>query len=140
MAFKYKLKEVTPGDIERAADTVGSNVMKGIAGKQLNYKDFEDLEQILGQAGIDQDKINKILDMWAERPMFMNPNEGKRDPLDVKMQDLLARFKKEDEESGENIPDPNVKNTFKTELKERIIKRLKESKKDMLVRASKQKP
>lgn len=140
MAFKYKLKEVTPGDIEKAAGTVGPDVMKGVEAKHLNYKDFEDLEQILGQAGIEQDKINKILDMWAERPMFVNPNEGKQDPLDASMQKLLARFKKEDEESGENIPDPNAKNTFKTDLKERIIKRLKENKKDMLVRASRQKP
>jgi hypothetical protein len=125
MAFKYKLKEVAPMDIEKAADTVGSDVMKGIAAKHLNGKDFEDLEQILGQAGIEQDKINKILDMWAERPLFVNPNEGKQDPLDVKMQDLLARFKKEDEESGEYIPDPNAKNTFKNKLKEAITKRIK---------------
>jgi hypothetical protein len=99
--------------------------MKGIAAKHLNGKDFEDLEQILGQAGIEQDKINKILDMWAERPLFVNPNEGKRDPLDTKMQDLLARFKKEDEESGEHTPDPNAKNTFKNKLKEAITKRIK---------------
>jgi len=138
MAFKYKLKEVTPGDIEKAADTVGSDVMKGIAGKQLNYKDFEDLEQILGQAGIDQDKINKILDMWAERPMFMNPNEGKEDPIQTFLSKKTQQWNAEEEK--ENPEYGKAKNTYKTELKERIIKRLKESKKDMLVRASKQKP
>lgn len=138
MAFKYKLKEVTPGDIEKAADTVGSDVMKGIAGKQLNYKDFEDLEQILGQAGIDQDKINKILDMWAERPMFMNPNEGKEDPIQTFLSKKTQQWNAEEEK--ENPEYGKAKNTYKTELKEKIIKRLKESKKDMLVRASKQKP
>ena len=138
MAFKYKLKEVTPGDIEKAADTVGSDVMKGIAGKQLNYKDFEDLEQILGQAGIDQDKINKILDMWAERPMFMNPNEGKEDPIQTFLSKKTQQWNAEEEK--ENPEYGKAKNTYKTELKEKIIKRLKESKKNMLVRASKQKP
>lgn len=138
MAFKYKLKEVTPGDIEKAADTVGSDVMKGIASKQLNYKDFEDLEQILGQTGIDQDKINKILDMWAERPMFMNPNESKEDPIQTFLSKKTQQWNAEEEK--ENPEYGKAKNTYKTELKERIIKRLKESKKDMLVRASKQKP
>jgi len=125
MAFKYKLKEVTPTDIKKAAGTVGSDVMKGVAAKHLSGKDFEDLEQILGQAGIEQGKIDKILDMWAERPLFVNPNEGKQDPLDAKMQDLLVRFKKEDEKSGEHTPDPNAKNTFKDKLKEAITKRIK---------------
>jgi hypothetical protein len=125
MAFKYKLKEVTPMDMEKAADTIGSDVMKGIGTKNLKGKDFEDLEKILGKAGIESSKIDSILDMWAERPLFVNPNEGKQDPLDIKMQDLLARFKKEDEESGEYIPDPNAKNTFKDKLKEAIAKRIK---------------
>jgi hypothetical protein len=125
MVFKYKLKEVTPMDMEKAADTIGSDVMKGIGTKNLKGKDFEDLEKILGKAGIEQDKINRILDMWAERPLFVNPNEGKQDPLDIKMQDLLARFKKEDEESGEYIPNPNAKNTFKDKLKEAIAKHIK---------------
>jgi hypothetical protein len=108
MAFKYKLvNEVSPMDIEKAAGTVGPDVMKGVAGKQLNYQDFEDLEQILGQAGIEQDKINKILDMWAERPMFMNPNEGK-DPYPS---------------------DPKTRvNRFKDEIKEAVVTRLKENK------------
>jgi hypothetical protein len=125
MAFKYKLKEITPSDIEKAAGTVGPDVMKGVAAKHLNYKDFEDLEQILGQAGIEQDKINKILDMWAERPTFINPNESKQDPLDTSMQKLLTRFKKEDEESEEYTPDSKAKNTFKDKLKETIINRIK---------------
>lgn len=125
MAFKYKLKEVAPTDIEKAADTVGSDVMKGIGAKNLKGKDFEDLEKILGKAGIEPNKIDSILDMWAERPLFVNPNEGKQDPLDAKMQDLLARFKKEDEESGEHTSDPNAKNTFRDKLKEAIAKRIK---------------
>jgi hypothetical protein len=125
MAFKYKLKEATPTDIKKAAGVVGPDTMKDIAAKHLNGEDFRDLEQILGKAGIEQDKINRILDMWAERPLFVNPNEGKQDPLDIKMQDLLARFKKEDEESGEYIPNPNDKNIFKDKLKEAIAKHIK---------------
>jgi hypothetical protein len=141
MAFKYKLKEVTPTDIEKAADTVGSDVMKGVAAKNLSGKDFENLEQILGKAGIKQDKIDKILDMWAERPLFVNPNEGKENPLDEKEEGYYkdpktgemskGSFEKgwkamidkiKDEEGG---VDPNAKNTFKDKLKETIAKRIK---------------
>lgn len=124
MAFRYKLKEVTPTDIEKAANTVGSNVMKGVASKQLNYKDFEDLEQILGQAGIEQGKIEKILDMWAERPMFVNPNEGKEDPIQTFLSKKVQQWN--DEERKENPEYGKAKNTFKDDLKETILKRLKE--------------
>ncbi len=124
MAFKYKLKEAAPIDIEKAAGTVGPDVMKGISAKHLNSKDFEDLEQILGQAGIEQNKINTILDMWAERPMFVNSNEGK-DPLQKGLDDILKQLKSE-EEPGDS--DPNAKNTFKEKIKEAVTTRLKENK------------
>ncbi len=76
MAFKYKLvKEASPTDIEKAAGTVGPDVMRDVATKHLNGKDFDDLEQTLGQAGLEQSEIDKILNMWAERRMFINPNE-----------------------------------------------------------------
>jgi hypothetical protein len=124
MAFKYKLvNEVSPTDIEKAAGTVGPDVMKGVAGKQLNYQDFEDLEQILGQAGIEQDKINKILDMWAERPMFMNPNEGKEDPIQTFLSKQTQQWNAEDPNY-----DPNVKNTYKDKIKEAVISRIMENK------------
>ena len=125
MAFKYKLvNEVSPTDIEKAAGTVGPDVMKGIADKQLNHQDFEDLKQILGQAGIEQDKINTILDMWGERTMFVNPNEGK-DPLQKGLDDILKQLKSE-EEPGDS--DPNAKNTFKEKIREAVTTRLKENK------------
>lgn len=124
MAFKYKLvNEVSPIDIEKAAGTVGPDVMKGVAGKQLNYQDFEDLEQILGQAGIEQDKINKILDMWAERPMFMNPNEGKEDPIQTFLSKQTQQWNAEDPNY-----DPNVQNTYKDKIKEAVISRIIENK------------
>jgi hypothetical protein len=120
MAFKYKLKEVTPTDIEKAADTVGPDVMKRVASKQLNYKTFKDLEQILGQAGIEQGKIDKILDMWAERPLFVNPNEGKEEPIQTFLDKKLAQWNAENPDY-----DPNAKNTFKDKIKEVIAKRIK---------------
>lgn len=124
MAFKYKLvNEVSPTDIEKAAGTVGPDVMKGVAGKQLNYQDFEDLEQILGQTGIEQDKINKILDMWAERPMFMNPNEGKEDPIQTFLSKQTQQWNAEDPNY-----DPNAQNTYKDKIKEAVISRIMENK------------
>jgi hypothetical protein len=126
MAFKYKLvNEVSPMDIEKAAGTVGPDVMKGIADKQLNHQDFEDLKQILGQAGIEQDKINTILDMWGERTMFVNPNEGK-DPLQKGLDDILKQLKSEEEP---DTSDPKTKvNRFRDEIREAVTTRLKENK------------
>jgi hypothetical protein len=139
MAFKYKLvKEASPTDIEKAAGTVGPDVMRDVATKHLNGKDFDDLEQILGQAGLEQSEIDKILNMWAERRMFINPNESKEDPIQTFLSKQTQQWNAEEEK--ENPEYGKAKNTYKTKLKERIIKRLKESKKDMLVRASKQKP
>jgi hypothetical protein len=124
MAFKYKLKEVSPTDIKKAAGTVGPDVMKGVTAKHLNGKDFEDLEQILGQAGLEQNKIDKILDMWAERPMFINPNESKEDPIQTFLDKKLAKWNSENPNY-----DPNAKNTFnKDEVKEAVLKHLKENK------------
>ncbi len=139
MAFKYKLvKEASPTDIEKAAGTVGPDVMRDVATKHLNGKDFDDLEQTLGQAGLEQSEIDKILNMWAERRMFINPNESKEDPIQTFLSKQTQQWNAEEEK--ENPEYGKAKNTYKTKLKERIIKRLKESKKDMLVRASKQKP
>jgi len=125
MAFKYKLvNEVSPTDIEKAAGTVGPDVMKGIADKQLNHQDFEDLKQILGQAGIEQDKINTILDMWGERTMFVNPNESKEDPIQTFLSKKVQQWNAEDPNY-----DPSIKNTFnKDEIKEAVLKYLKENK------------
>jgi hypothetical protein len=76
MAYKYKLvKEIKPAELEKAADTVGPYVMKDIIAKKLNYADFEELEKDLGDIGIEQNKIDQILDLWAERAQLMHMNE-----------------------------------------------------------------
>jgi len=53
---------------------------------------------------------------------------NEEEPLKGKFADLLARFKKEDEEMGEPKPDPNAKNTFKQAVKEMVMAKLKEGK------------
>ena len=76
MAYKYKLvKEIKPAELEKAADTVGPYVMKDIIAKRLNYADFDELEKDLGNIGIEQDQIDQILDLWAERAQLMHMNE-----------------------------------------------------------------
>jgi hypothetical protein len=133
MTFKYKLvKEVTPSDIEMAANTVGQDAMKGIEAGHLNYKDFEDLEQILGQTGIEQDKIEKILDMWAERSKFVGLNEKEegyyKDPEtgELKQGSLGDAFKA----VTSKIKDKDISN-LKNTLKEAILKKIKEKRNKM---------
>jgi len=133
MAYKYKLvTEVDPSTFQKAASAIPSTVNKINVGKKISGEQFGELEHILREKGIDDDTISDILDTWAERYMFVNPNEGK-DPLDAKMQDLLKRFKDEDEKSGESKPDPDIKNTLKEQGKKNlaleVLTRLKEAKK-----------
>jgi len=135
MALKYKLvkettsQKLTPEDLRTAAKIIGPYVMKDIMKGELNYQDYEELEKELGNAGIDQDKVNQILDMWAERSRFIgvNENEKKVDPIHTSMQKLLAYFRQAYEESGD-VPklDPNAKNTFKTKVNEIVKKVLKQ--------------
>jgi len=129
MAYKYKLvTEVDPSALQKAASAVPSTVNKINVGKKISGEQFGELENILKEKGLDDDTISDILDTWAERYMFVNPNEGV-DPLDTKMQDLLKRFKDEDEEMGEPKPDPNAKNTLKEQgkanLAQEVLRRLK---------------
>ena len=129
MAYKYKLvTEVDPSAFQKAASAIPSTVNKINVGKKISGEQFGELENILREKGIDDDTISDILDTWAERYMFVNPNEGK-DPLDAKMQDLKKRFEKEDEEMGEPKPDPNTKNTLKEQgkanLAQEVLRRLK---------------
>jgi len=130
MAYKYKLvTEVDPSAFHKAASAIPSTVNKINVGKRIPGERFGELEDILREKGLDEDTITDILDTWAERYMYVNPNEGV-DPLHSKMQDLKKRFEKEDEEMGEPKPDPNVKNTFKEEqgkknLAKEVLSRLK---------------
>jgi len=130
MAYKYKLvTEVDPAAFQKAASAIPSTVSKINVGKRIPGERFGELEAILKEKGLDDDTITDILDTWAERYMFVNPNEGV-DPLHGKMQDLKKRFEKEDEEMGEPKPDPNAKNTFKEEqgkknLAKEVLSRLK---------------
>jgi len=124
MAFKYKLvKEASPTDIEKAAGTVGPDVMRDVATKHLNGKDFDDLEQTLGQAGLEQSEIDKILNMWAERRMFINPNESKEDPIQTFLSKQTQQWNAEDPNYN-----PNVQNTYKDKIKEAVISRIMENK------------
>ena len=129
MAYKYKLvTEINPAALQKAASAVPSTVNKINIGKKISGEQFGELENILKEKGLDDDTISDILDTWAERYMFVNPNEAV-DPLHSKMQDLKKRFEKEDEEMGEPKPDPNAKNTLKEQgkanLAQEVLRRLK---------------
>lgn len=138
MAYKYKLvKELGPKDFEKAAGTVGPDTMDAVSKGQLNYQDYDELEKILGQAGLEQSKIEQILDLWSQRSEYANVNEKEEgyyeDPetgelkkgsfekaFDAKMKHMFGK------------PDPNIKNTFKTpeeqgkeKLTQEVLRRLK---------------
>jgi hypothetical protein len=128
MAYKYKLAEINPTVFPQAAKVASSTVKSVNKGEKIPGEQFGELENILREKGIDEDTITNILDTWAERHLFVNPNEAV-DPLHSKMQDLKKRFEKEDEEMGEPKPDPNAKNTLKEQgkanLAQEVLRRLK---------------
>lgn len=129
MAYKYKLvTEIDPSAFQKAASAIPSTVNKINVGKRISGEQFGELENILKEKGLDDDTITDILDTWAERYMFVNPNEAV-DPLHGKMQDLKKRFEKEDEKMDEPKPDPNAKNTLKEQgkanLAQEVLHRLK---------------
>jgi len=138
MAYKYKLvKELGPQDFEKAAKTVGPDTMDAVSKGQLNYQDYDELEKILGQAGVEQSKIEQILDLWSQRSEYANVNEKEegyyKDPKtgEIKKGSLQTAFNKK-MKSMFGEPDPNVKNTFKTpeeqgkeNLTKEVLRRLK---------------
>ena len=128
MAYKYKLAEIDSTIFPQAAKAASSTVKSVNKGEKIPGEQFGELEDILREKGIDEDTITDILDTWAERHLFVNPNEAV-DPLHSKMQDLKKRFEKEDEEMGEPKPDPNAKNTLKEQgkanLAQEVLRRLK---------------
>ena len=108
MAYKYKLvTEIDPSAFQKAASAIPSTVNKINVGKRISGEQFGDLEDILREKGLDDDTITDILDTWAERYMFINPNEN----MDYGMGKVLNKIKATDPDS---TPDPNIKNTFKT--------------------------
>lgn len=138
MAYKYKLvKELGPQDFERIAGITGPDTMDAISKGYLNDYDLNDLEQILGQAGVEQEKIRHILRLWMDRPKDVGLNEKEEgyyeDPetkelkkgsfekaFDAKMRHMFGK------------PNPNIKNTFKTpeeqgkeKLTQEVLRRLK---------------
>ena len=108
MVYKYKLvTEIDPSALQKAARAVPSTVDKINVGKKISGEQFGELENILKEKGLDDDTISDILDTWAERYMFVNPNEN----MDYGMGKVLDKIKSTDSDS---TPNPNAKNTFKT--------------------------
>ncbi len=80
--IKILLCESDPTDYNKLIDNIDhrkniDTIIQYFSGYWVNRTDFDDLEQILGQAGLEQSEIDKILNMWVERRMFINPNENK---------------------------------------------------------------
>jgi hypothetical protein len=167
MAFKYKLvKETEVGttqDVRRfpvanpkTLTTMGAKVDKGAvknfleepANSNRSLRLESDIINSLEVAGFDQFEIEEFMDfLYLTRNRFVGGGKYGEKPLnEEKPKDPIQTFLSKkvqqwnDEERKENPDYGKDKNTFKTDLKERIIKRLKENKKDMLVRASQQKP
>lgn len=125
MAYKYKLAEINPSVFPQAAKAASSTVKNINRGERISGEQFGELENILKEKGLDDDTISDILDTWAERYMFVNPNEN----MDYGMGKVLDKIKSTDPDS---TPDPNAKNTFKTpeelgkaNLAKEVLNRLK---------------
>jgi len=152
MAYKYKLVKETelgtskdikrfpslsPEQLERMGAVVDLDARKEFVVTPANTPRSEELENIirysLEEDGFAPEDIDNYMEfIYIERNNNVGGefgdtplNEDNEDPLSKKMRDLLTRFKKEDEKSGERTPDSNAKNTFKDAIKEAILKRLK---------------
>lgn len=149
MAYKYKLvKELGPRDFKQAAKIAGPDTMDAISKGHLNDYDLNDLEQILGQAGVEQEKIYQIVNLWMNRHKDVGLNEkeegyaiekvGKDEKtgkdilkiepgsLQTALDNRLQKFKNDPEFKF----DPEAKNTFKEEqgkanLAQEVLRRLK---------------
>jgi hypothetical protein len=113
MAYKYKLvTEVDPSAFQKAASAIPSTVNKINVGKRIPGERFGELEAILKEKGLDDDTITDILDTWAERYMFVNPNEN----MDYGMGKVLDKIKSTDLDTNPEQDKKNkaLGNTFKT--------------------------
>jgi hypothetical protein len=90
--------------------------MDAISKGHLNDYDLNDLEQILGQAGVEQEKIYQIVNLWMNRHKDVGLNEKEegyyKDPktgeikkgsLQTSLDALTQRFKDEEEQGKENL-------------------------------------
>jgi hypothetical protein len=114
MAYKYKLvTEVDPSAFQKAASAIPSTVNKINVGKRIPGERFGELEAILKEKGLDDDTITDILDTWAERYMFVNPNEGKGyNPIEKAFKDIQDTDPDRDLEQEKR--NKALGNTFKT--------------------------
>ena len=93
MAYKYKLvTEIDPASFQKAASALPGTVNKINVGKTIPGERFGELEAILREKGLDEDTITSILDTWAERYMFVNPNEN----IDYGMEKVLKTIQDTD--------------------------------------------
>ena len=140
MAFKYKLPKKQSGLTPEKLQTMGAEVdlgaRKEFVSTPANTDKSEELEKLiiysLEDADFSPEDIDNYLEfLYIERNNNIGGEFGdtnlneKTDPIQNKFDDILARFKREDEESELN---PNSKNTFKEKIKEAVIKRLSENK------------
>lgn len=155
MAYKYKLNELSSDVLSKIGTFVKDNpkveyirkefvktpantdesekldfVLRGVLEKRGGFKPLE-VEEYMDFLYIERN--NNMGGEWGDTPLNeLTPKAGfatpKEEPLKGKFADLLARFKKEDEEMGEPKPDPNAKNTFKHAVKEMVMSKLKEGK------------
>jgi len=155
MAYKYKLNELSSDVLSKIGVFVKDNpkveyirkefvkvpantdesekldfVLRGVLEKRGGFKPLE-IEEYMDFLYIERN--NNMGGEWGDTPINeLTPKAGfatsKEEPLTGKFADLLARFKKEDEEMDEPKPDPNAKNTFKQAVKEMVMTKLKEGK------------
>ena len=114
MAYKYKLvTEIDPSAFQKAASATPSTVSKINVGKRISGEQFGELENILKEKGLDDDTITDILDTWAERYMFVNPNEGKEDNF-MRKASNMAQDTDSDRDLEQEKRNKALGNTFKT--------------------------
>jgi len=105
-------------------------VLRGVLEKRGGFKPLE-IEEYMDF--LYTERNNNVGGEFGDTPINeLTPKAGfatsKKEPLTGKFADLLARFKKEDEEMGEPKSDSNAKNTFKQTVKEMVMTKLKEGK------------
>lgn len=113
MAYKYKLAEINPTVFPQAAKAASSTVRNINRGERISGEQFGELENILREKGLDDDTISNILDTWAERYMFVNPNEGKEDNF-MRKASNMAQTTDSDRDLGQEEYNKTKGNTYMT--------------------------
>jgi hypothetical protein len=146
MAYKYKLNELSSDVLSKIGTFIKDNpkveyIRKEFVKTPANTDESEKLDFVLRgvlekRGGFKPLEVEKYMDfLYIERNNNVGGEWGdtqlnEEEPLTGKFADLLARFKKEDEEMGEPKLDPNAKNTFKEEqgrknLAKEVLSKLK---------------